>query len=167
MIILFAAARSRCRYLLTELVWGFEIASGTTRCCLVRASHMTEIHHGPNASQSPRALAGIRVLDVTQFMAGPFCSTILADLGADVIKIEPPSGDATRQMVGAKGTESPSFNAVNRGKRSVVLNLKTAEGQRIFTQLAGSSDILSRTIGLASCAGSGSDTRRWRTSIQP
>ena len=103
---------------------------------------MTEIHQGPNASQSPRALAGIRVLDVTQFMAGPFCSTILADLGADVIKIEPPSGDATRQMVGAKGTESPSFNAVNRGKRSVVLNLKTAEGQRIFTQLAGSSDIL-------------------------
>ena len=103
---------------------------------------MTEIHHGPNASQSPRALAGIRVLDVTQFMAGPFCSTILADLGADVIKIEPPSGDATRQMVGAKGTESPSFNAVNRGKRSVVLNLKTAEGRRIFTQLAGSSDIL-------------------------
>jgi formyl-CoA transferase len=75
-------------------------------------------------------------------MAGPFCATILADLGADVIKIEPPSGDATRQMVGKKGTESPSFNAVNRGKRSVVLNLKTGDGRRIFKQLARSSDIL-------------------------
>jgi formyl-CoA transferase len=90
----------------------------------------------------PRALDGIRVLDVTQFMAGPFCSTILADLGADVIKIEPPSGDSTRQMVGAAGTESPSFNAVNRGKRSVVVNLKTTDGQQLFKRLAHVSDIL-------------------------
>jgi crotonobetainyl-CoA:carnitine CoA-transferase CaiB-like acyl-CoA transferase len=94
------------------------------------------------AGESRGALARLRVLDVTQFMAGPFCATILADLGADVIKIEPPSGDATRQMVGKKGTESPSFNAVNRGKRSVVLNLKTGDGRRIFKQLARSSDIL-------------------------
>jgi len=90
----------------------------------------------------PRALDGIRVLDVTQFMAGPFCSTILADLGADVIKIEPPSGDSTRQMVGATGTESPSFNAVNRGKRSVVVNLKTTDGQQLVRRLAHVSDIL-------------------------
>jgi crotonobetainyl-CoA:carnitine CoA-transferase CaiB-like acyl-CoA transferase len=103
---------------------------------------MTEVHHRPGASTSKGALAGIRVLDVTQFMAGPYCSTILADLGADVIKIEPPSGDSTRQMVGAKGPESPSFNAVNRGKRSLVLNLKTVDGQQLFTRLAQSSDIL-------------------------
>ncbi|PWT81757.1 MAG: CoA transferase, partial [Blastocatellia bacterium] len=90
----------------------------------------------------PRALEGVRVLDVTQFMAGPFCTTILADLGADVIKIEPPSGDSTRQMVGAVGTESPSFNAVNRGKRSLVVNLKVGDGQEIFRRLARSSDIL-------------------------
>src|SRR5690349_905496 len=103
---------------------------------------MTEKDDRPGETRSRGALAALRVLDVTQFMAGPFCSTILADLGADVIKIEPPSGDATRQMVGAKGTESPSFNAVNRGKRSVVLNLKTPDGQRIFKQLTRSSDIL-------------------------
>jgi formyl-CoA transferase len=103
---------------------------------------MTEIHHDAAASKSRGALAGLRVLDVTLFMAGPFCATILADLGADVIKIEPPSGDATRQMVGKKGTESPSFNAVNRGKRSLVLNLKTADGQQIFKRLARSTDIL-------------------------
>jgi formyl-CoA transferase len=89
-----------------------------------------------------RALEGVRVLDVTQFMAGPYCSTILADLGADVIKIEPPSGDSTRQMVGASGSESPSFNAVNRGKRSLIVNLKLPDGQQLFKRLAQSSDIL-------------------------
>ena len=75
-------------------------------------------------------------------MAGPYCSTILADLGADVIKIEPPSGDSTRQMVGASGSESPSFNAVNRGKRSLVVNLKNLDGQELFKRLVRLSDIL-------------------------
>jgi crotonobetainyl-CoA:carnitine CoA-transferase CaiB-like acyl-CoA transferase len=90
----------------------------------------------------PRALAGLRVLDVTQVMAGPYCSMVLADLGADVIKIEPPAGDSTRQMPGAAGTESPSFNAVNRGKRSVVLNLKSAGGRDVFLRLARATDIV-------------------------
>ncbi len=103
---------------------------------------MTDAHRRDRESRTARALDGVRVLDVTQFMAGPFCSTILADLGADVIKIEPPSGDSTRQMVGAVGTESPSFNAVNRGKRSLVVNLKVADGQQLFKRLARSSDIL-------------------------
>jgi formyl-CoA transferase len=88
------------------------------------------------------SLTGLRVLDVTQVMAGPFCAMMLADLGADVIKIEPPSGDSTRQMPGAVGADSPSFNAVNRGKRSVVLNLKAREGRDIFTRLARSTDIV-------------------------
>ena len=74
---------------------------------------------------SGHALEGLRVLDVTQVMAGPFCAMLLADLGADVIKVEPPAGDSTRQMPGAVGSDSPSFNAVNRGKRSIVLDLKT------------------------------------------
>jgi formyl-CoA transferase len=89
-----------------------------------------------------RALDGLHVLDVTQVMAGPFCAMVLADLGADVIKIEPPAGDSTRQMPGAVGADSPSFNAVNRGKRSVVLNLKSSEGRAVFTRLARSTDIL-------------------------
>ncbi|MBI3492041.1 MAG: CoA transferase [Acidobacteria bacterium] len=75
-------------------------------------------------------------------MAGPFCAMLLADLGADVIKIEPPSGDPTREMPGAVGADSPSFNAVNRGKRSVVLNLKTKEGRDVFLQLARTTDIV-------------------------
>jgi len=87
-------------------------------------------------------LSGVRVLDVTQFMAGPFCSVILADLGADVIKIEPPGGESTRKMVGAVGSESPAFNAVNRGKRSVVLNLKLPAGRDAFLRMARSVDIV-------------------------
>ena len=75
-------------------------------------------------------------------MAGPFCAVILADLGADVIKIEPPGGDATRQMVGAVGHESAAFNAVNRGKRSVVLNLKHPAGRDALLRMTRSIDIV-------------------------
>ena len=103
---------------------------------------MTESSPHNRIPATARALAGVRVLDVTQFMAGPYCSTILADLGADVVKIEPPSGDSTRQMVGGSGSESPSFNAVNRGKRSLVLNLKSPDGRELFKRLARSSDIV-------------------------
>src|SRR3954469_11833781 len=87
------------------------------------------------------ALAGLRVVDLTQVMAGPFCTMLLADFGADVIKIEPPNGDSTRTMPGAVGTDSPSFNAVNRGKRSVVVNLKTKEGVEAVKTLARTADI--------------------------
>ena len=88
------------------------------------------------------ALAGLRVIDLTQVMAGPFCTMLLADFGADVIKIEPPGGDSTRTMPGAVGTDSPSFNAVNRGKRSVVLDLKTKNGVEAVKTLARGADIL-------------------------
>jgi formyl-CoA transferase len=91
---------------------------------------------------TPRALDALRVLDVTQVMAGPFCAMMLADLGADVIKVEPPAGDSTREMPGAVGTDSPSFNAVNRGKRSIVLNLKNAGGRDAFLRLARTADIV-------------------------
>src|SRR5712691_11264031 len=93
-------------------------------------------------TKSGSALAGLRVLDVTQVMAGPYCAMLLADLGADVVKVEPPGGDSTRQMPGASGSDSPSFNAVNRGKRSIVINLKTPERREVFSRLARSTDIL-------------------------
>jgi formyl-CoA transferase len=91
---------------------------------------------------NPGALHGLRVIDLTQVMAGPFCTMLLADLGADVIKIEPPQGDSTRTMPGAVGTDSPSFNAVNRGKRSVVVNLKTRAGVEAVKALARTADIV-------------------------
>ena len=89
-----------------------------------------------------RSLDGIRVLDVTQVMAGPFCAMLLCDMGAEVIKVEPPGGDSTRGMPGAVGTDSPSFNAVNRGKRGVVLDLTHADGRDAARRLARSADVL-------------------------
>ena len=88
------------------------------------------------------ALEGIRVLDVTQVMAGPFCAMQLCDMGADVIKVEPPAGDSTRHMASASKNESAAFNAVNRGKRGIVLDLKTARGRDVFRQLVARTDIL-------------------------
>ena len=89
-----------------------------------------------------RALDGIRVLDLTQVMAGPFCTMLLCDMGADVIKVEPPAGDSTRRMPGAVGTDSPSFNAVNRGKHGVVVDLKQAAGRDTVRRLAVRADVL-------------------------
>jgi formyl-CoA transferase len=89
-----------------------------------------------------KALEGIRVLDVTQVMAGPFCAMQLCDMGADVIKVEPPGGDSTRRMAGARGTDSAGFNAVNRGKRGIVLDLKTRAGQDAFKRLVKTTDVL-------------------------
>ena len=88
------------------------------------------------------ALEGIRVLDVTQVMAGPFCAMQLCDMGAEVIKVEPPDGDSTRSMAGASGTDSPAFNAVNRGKRGIVLDLKSPHGQQAFRRLLARTDIV-------------------------
>jgi formyl-CoA transferase len=88
------------------------------------------------------ALEGIRVLDVTQVMAGPFCAMQLCDMGADVIKVEPPGGDSTRHMAGAAGTDSPGFNAVNRGKRGIVLDLKSNPAQMVFRRLLRRTDVL-------------------------
>jgi formyl-CoA transferase len=89
-----------------------------------------------------KALEGLRVLDVTQVMAGPFCAMQLCDMGADVIKVEPPDGDSSRRMSGASGTDSPSFNAVNRGKRGIVLDLKTDPARAAFRRLAERADVI-------------------------
>ena len=88
------------------------------------------------------ALEGIRVLDVTQVMAGPFCAMQLCDMGADVIKVEPPDGDSTRRIGGGAGAESAPFNAVNRGKRGILLDLKKPAAQHVFRRLLGTADIL-------------------------
>jgi len=93
-------------------------------------------------STRSRALEGLRVLDMTQVMAGPFCAMQLCDMGADVIKVEPPEGDSTRRMAGASGTESAAFNAVNRGKRGIVLDLRTPGGQDAVRRLLPGVDIL-------------------------
>ena len=66
----------------------------------------------------------------------------LCDMGAEVIKVEPPDGDSTRRMAGSIGVDSPSFNAVNRGKRGIVLDLRTPEGQDVCRRLAKRADVV-------------------------
>ncbi|MCU0612658.1 MAG: CoA transferase, partial [Candidatus Eisenbacteria bacterium] len=77
-----------------------------------------------------RPLEGIRVVDLTRVLAGPFCTMILSDLGADVIKVEVPGrGDDSRAFGPFKNGTSLYFFAINRGKRSISLNLKTERGR--------------------------------------
>jgi formyl-CoA transferase/CoA:oxalate CoA-transferase len=85
----------------------------------------------------------VRVLDLTRVLAGPFCSMILGDMGAEVIKIEEPGkGDDTRSWPPHVGGEATYFMSVNRSKRSVTLNLKAPEGRRILEALARKSDVV-------------------------
>jgi crotonobetainyl-CoA:carnitine CoA-transferase CaiB-like acyl-CoA transferase len=100
---------------------------------------------GAADSTRPLPLEGIRVLDVSQVMAGPYCSMLLGDMGADVIKIEPPgTGDQTRGSMGfkMKGSDSMGFLNMNRNKRSIALNLKSEAGREVFRKLVESADIL-------------------------
>ncbi|MDB5623476.1 MAG: CoA transferase [Devosia sp.] len=102
-------------------------------------------NHNRSASRPPLPLAGLRVLDMSQVMAGPFCCMLLGDMGADVIKIEPPGvGDQTRKSMGfrMKGEDSPGFLALNRNKRSITLNLKSEAGQRVLHRMVETADIL-------------------------
>ena len=86
-------------------------------------------------------LEGIRVVEYAQYVAGPLCGVLLADLGAEVIKVEPPSGDGYRHVMPAAPGVGRYFVPLNRGKRSVVLDLKTDEGRRWSARLLASADI--------------------------
>lgn len=92
----------------------------------------------------PLPLAGVRVLDLSRVLAGPWCAMVLGDLGAEVIKVEHPErGDDTRDWGMRIGsTETAYFNSVNRNKRSVCLDLKTPEGQQIARDLVKKSDVV-------------------------
>ena len=86
-------------------------------------------------------LDGIRVFEVTQILAGPFCGLNLADLGADVIKVEPPSGDGTRVSAAFAPGESKFFHALNRGKRSLVIDLAHDRGRELVYRIIPSFDV--------------------------
>ncbi len=92
----------------------------------------------------PGVLEGIRVLDLASMWAAPSCAMYLADHGAEVIKVEPPRGDESRRIFThtSLGNESPSFLAVNRNKRGIVLDLTKPEGQEIARRLAKGSDVV-------------------------
>ena len=102
----------------------------------------------PRAGRARRAsarppLAGIRVLDLTRVLAGPFCAMLLGDMGAEVIKIEEPGkGDDTRGWPPFAGGEATYFMSVNRNKQSLTLNLKAPEGQEILRRLLARADVV-------------------------
>ena len=90
----------------------------------------------------PAKLEGVKVLDVSRVLAGPFCSLMLGDMGADVIKVEPPGGDETRTWPPFYSNgESGYYMALNRNKKGVVLNLKHPAGKKALYELAMKSDI--------------------------
>lgn len=88
-------------------------------------------------------LAGVRVVDVTHMLAGPYCTWVLASMGAEVIKVERPGGgDFTRGLAPFHEGESVYFMSVNRGKESLTLDLKEPRGREAFRRLAATCDIL-------------------------
>ena len=108
-------------------------------------------------------LQGYRVLDLSQYLPGPYATRLLADLGADVIKIEPPGGDPMRTFLFLDDDGiSPLYKQVNAGKTVVQLNLKSESGQASFTELVKSADVLLESYrpGVMSRLGFGSDFLR-------
>ena len=100
---------------------------------------------GPNSLKGAslaKFLRDVLVLDFTRVLAGPFCTMTLADLGARVVKIESPGGDEARGMGPFKGGNSLYFASINRGKESVVLDLKHPAGRDAATALAARADVL-------------------------
>lgn len=101
-----------------------------------------------NATTSQTALKGIRVIDLTQFEAGPSCTETLAWLGADVIKVEPPHGEQSRgASTDKRGVDSPYFMLLNANKRCVTLNLKEEKGKQILRDLIAKGDVFIENFG--------------------
>jgi formyl-CoA transferase len=95
-----------------------------------------------------KALSGIKILDMTHVQAGPTSSQLMAFLGADVIKLESPAGDATRkQLRDVKDADSLYFTMLNCNKRSITVNLKNPEGKAVFTKLIQTCDVLMENFG--------------------
>src|SRR5216117_4208339 len=90
-------------------------------------------------------LAGVRVIDAASFIAGPVATTILADLGADVVKIEPPDGDPYRHRTGGPGVPESPYNyrwiVDNRSKRGIALDLRRPEGREVLHRLVLRADV--------------------------
>jgi len=101
----------------------------------------------------PGALDGVRVLDLTRILAGPLCGMMLGDLGAEVIKVEPPNGDDTRAW-GPPFIEGEAsyFLGLNRNKRSIALNMAVKAGQEILAGLIKKSDVLLDNFKLGTLA---------------
>lgn len=112
-------------------------------------------------------LKGLKILDLTRVMAGPFCTALLADLGAEVIKLEPPQGDDYRHIGPFVQGESALFTLMNRGKQSIVLDLKDADAQATARAIALHCDVVVENFrpGVASRLGLGPELRETKPSL--
>ena len=119
-----------------------------------------------SSSSAPAALAGIKVLDLSRVLAGPWCTQLLADLGADVVKVERPvAGDDTRPWGppflqrddGSSSQEASYFTACNRNKRSVTIDISTPDGQQLIRQMAMQADVLVENFKVGGLAQYGLD----------
>lgn len=114
---------------------------GARNATPVRAGAAVDLASGTIAVAVP--LQGIRVIDLSHLLPGPYCCRLLADLGADVIKVEAPGhGDGARRMPPLSDGRRDAFELINRGKRSLTLNLKSERGRELLLALAGTADVL-------------------------
>jgi len=108
-------------------------------CAAIAAS----VAVNPEISRMPLPLEGVKVLDLTTVMAGPYCAMVLGDLGAEVLKVEKfPEGDSARRFDPKVNGESYCFAVLNRNKKSIALNMKDARGKEAFMRLAAKTDII-------------------------
>jgi len=103
---------------------------------------MSRMPTPPTPSTDTRPLAGVKVLEFCQIASGPFCGMLLADFGAEVVKVEPPEGDAMRTWPPLSGGDSENFASLNRGKRSIALDLKQPADLALARRLALDADVL-------------------------
>lgn len=113
---------------------------------------------GAGEASAGGPLRGVRVIDLTTMVMGPYCTQIMADMGADVIKVEPPEGDATRYIsAGPAPDMSGVFVNVNRGKRGIVLDLRTDEGKAAMAALIATADVFIHSMRAKAIAKLGFD----------
>lgn len=113
---------------------------------------------GAGEASAGGPLRGVRVIDLTTMVMGPYCTQIMADMGADVIKVEPPEGDATRYIsAGPAPDMSGVFVNVNRGKRGIVLDLRTDEGKAAMAALTATADVFIHSMRAKAIAKLGFD----------
>src|SRR4051812_4998613 len=114
------------------------------------------------ARSASDALAGLRVLDFSIMMAGPYCARLFADMGADVLKIEPPEGDDMRLRAPLRDGASVYFGQLNAGKRSLALDIKDADAIALVHRLVAEADVLVENFrpGVMDRLGFGADALR-------
>ena len=127
---------------------------------------MTE---GKALAQGPGALSGLKVIDLTRVLGGPYCTMVLSDHGAEVIKLEPPQGDETREWGPPfdDAGDASYFIGINRNKKSIGLDLSKPAGRQVLLRLLQDADVLVENSSPAAWRNGASATRAYCRSASP